>query len=314
MLTRRNARIKVMQLLFGRWQEDEISTDLLLKQLDKLFEQSHDLYLMCLFGVRETANYAVMHADIKRSKLLPTEDDKFFSTQLAECNAVSYLEKDESFNRWIKKRKLKAMWDESLPRRLFTELSKADIYKRYTDTNNKAKPTDSEVLLYLFREIMIQDEVFDQLIESFFPVWLDEVDVMVPLVTDTLQGLESHNFAKHDELYDKIIEIKSFAKDLLNKTVANREQTKALIAPKLENWDMDRVAVLDLLLMNMALTEIIDFPSIPIKVTMNEYIDLSKDYSTPRSREFINGVLDKIVKELKGSDRIYKTGRGLVDK
>lgn len=303
-----------MQLLFGRWQNDELQTDILLRQLEKLFDQSYDLYLMCLYAVRETAGFATTDAEIKRSKLLPTEEDRHFSTRLAHSQVVIFLEQDETFNKLLKKRKLLPQWDDSLPRRLFGALTKTDLYKRYIAEDDQPKPTDTEVLVYLFRQVMIQEELFDQFLESLFPVWLDEGDVLVPAIVATLQGLEEHNFQKHEEFTDKMAEVKVFAHELMKKTIANSEQTKSLISPKLENWDVERVAVLDLLLMNMALTEILNFPSIPIKVTMNEYIDLSKDYSTPRSREFINGVLDKIVKELKTKDKIYKTGRGLVDK
>lgn len=311
MLTRRQARIKVMQQLYGYWQDQEIPEVALRKTLRQQLTETYQAYLFALVCVRETAAFAHTYADIQRGKLLASDDQKKVSTRIAETPIIHFLSEDERITKPAKKLKFKNHLDDELFRRLFRELAQRDLYQRYIDESALVQPGDDEILIYLFKEIMVEDEGFDQLMESAFPVWIDDYDVIATAVTQTLEGLARESFATHEDMVRKLDEVIDFAIELLEKTIAHQEKAATLIEPKLKNWDLERIAVMDLLLMNMALTEILDFPTIPIKVTMNEYIDISKSYSTPKSREFINGVLDKIVKDLKDSQQIFKTGRGL---
>lgn len=311
MLNRRNARIKVMQLLYGFWQAKDIETTHLKKQLSKLFEQSYDQYLLCLLEIREIAEYSIIDADIKSSKLLPTDEDKNYSTLLAESTPISFLLNNREFNEAIKKRKLVYQLDKDQTKRLFTELSKEKLYRQYIGTEPGETPKDVKILKLLFDGIMMEDESFDQHIEFVFPLWLDDHANIRVAVNNTLSGIGSESFKNHNEFLKKLGEAEEFGTELLEKAIAHKEEIDELIAPKLENWDIDRIAVMDMLLLHLAITELLDFPTIPIKVTMNEYIDISKIYSTPKSKEFINGLLDKISKELKETDKIYKHGRGL---
>ncbi len=311
MLTRRQARIKVMQQLYGYWQDQDIPEAALRKTLRQQLEATYQAYVFALVCVREVAAYADTHAEIQAGKLLASEEQKKVSTRVAHTPIIQFLQEDDRITKPERKLKFKNHLDDELFRRLFRELVQRDLYQRYTDETALIQPSDDEILVYLFKEVMLQDEGFDQLMENAFPVWIDDYDVIAQAVSQTLEGLARESFHTHDDMAEKVDEIEEFAIELLEKTLAHQQKAAQLIEPKLKNWDLERIAVMDLLLMNMALTEILDFPTIPVKVTMNEYIDISKAYSTPKSREFINGVLDKIVKDLRQQDQIYKTGRGL---
>lgn len=313
MLNRRNARIKVMQLLYSQWQSEELDARTLQAPLMQSFEQSYHLYLYCLLCLREVALYAETYAEIKASKLLPTDEDKFVSTRLAHCHAVRFLNEDERFLKLIKKARLNLLKDDDMPRRLFRILAETDMYKTFINETATHRPADEEVLSYLFREVMVNDELFDQHLEQHFPCWLDERDTVLFAVNITLQHLSRMSFHAHEEYVDKMGESQAFGNELLNKTIRHLDETKALIEPTLRNWDMERVAIMDVLLMAMCLTEVLAFPTIPVKVSINEYIDISKIYSTPKSKEFINGVLDRVVRDLKSKNAIFKEGRGLVN-
>lgn len=308
MLTRRQARVKVMQQLYGYWQNKELPEKQLIKNLRHQFDATYEAYLFALLCIRETALYVHTYADIQATKLLSKE---VVSTQIATSGIISFLSDNESLNKSIKKRKLLQKLDDELPRKWFRALATQEIYKHYTQPDALVKPSDEEVLIYLLKEVLLQDEAFDQLMEAHYPVWEDDYDIITQGVVSTIEGLARETFMVHDDFLRKSEDVGAFAEELLEKTIAHQETAANLIQPKLKNWDLDRIAVMDLLLMNMALTEILDCPTIPVKVTMNEYIDISKRYSTPKSKEFINGVLDKIVKDLRKEKKIFKTGRGL---
>jgi transcription antitermination protein NusB len=311
MLNRRNARIKVMQLLYGYWHTQDIEINELHSNLEKQFDQSYDLFLFCLLQIREIAYYAIKDVDIKQSKYLPSEEDQKASPKIAESPIIQNLLENENFNILCKRKGLNQLIDIDITKKIFNELSATNTYKRYIGINEGEQPTGLEIIQLLFSTILMQDEDFDNLLETNFPVWLDDEENVIQAIEKTIPTLESPDFLKKVMRITKMGEVKNFAGELLQKTIEHRDKVEHLIDPKLENWDLDRIALMDMLLMHMAITEILDFPTIPIKVTMNEYIDISKYYSTPKSKEFINGVLDKVMKEMKAENKIHKEGRGL---
>lgn len=308
---RRNARIKVMQALYGYLQDKDIPKDLLSKQLRQRFEETYQAYLLALLMVKDVCEFADKYAEIKASKHLASEDEKRVSRRLAENVYVTFLDEQETFKKRVKKHKLTNLLDEELARKFFYELKDQPLYQKYADPAVGDEVSDVEIVQFLFHEIMANHEDFESQVEGAFPVWFDDKEIICYAVRDTIAGTGARSFKKHDEFDEKLDEALDFARELLSKTIDHNEEYKTLIGPKLQNWDIDRIAAMDLLLMRMALTEILNFPTIPVKVSMNEYIDISKNYSTPKSREFINGVLDKITKELRAADKIYKRGRGL---
>ena len=312
MLSRRNARVKVMQTLYAFSQDEEQQIEWLRKNLYKSIYQSFELYLFNILVLIEVADYSRLDMEMRKSKYLPTEEDKMASPKLAQSSIVSFIKNNEQFNKLVKKYKLPHYLDQELIKKLFQKTFATDEYKQYLLETNTNIKQDKKILEYIYNEIMLPDEDFLALLEEIFPTWLDDFDVIIFSINATLEDIQKNKgFIKLDEFVEKLNDAENFAQEILDKTLSHSEQHTDLIAPKLKNWEVERIAVMDMILMKMALTEILDFPTIPLKVTMNEYIDISKKYSTPKSKEFINGVLDKLMKELKEEGKIYKSGRGL---
>jgi N utilization substance protein B len=173
---------------------------------------------------------------------------------------------------------------------------------------------DKQIIQYLFEEILLQDENFLQHTEECFLNWDDDAGLVVDAVREVIEK-SKHELKLHLEkvkVKEKMVELAEFGRELFRKTVEHKKEYGALIEPKLKNWDADRLAVLDVILIRMALAEFFEFPSIPTKVTINEYLDIAKEYSTPKSKDFINGILDSLMHDLKSQEKIKKTGRGLL--
>ena len=308
---RRNARIKVMQALYGFSQDDFVPVRNLEKQLRDRFEESYKAYLYCLLVIKDVCEYTDTYADVQASKLLASESEKKASRRLAHSVFVEFLDRNESFKKAIRKNRLEKLSDEDLSRKVFYQLKDSPLYQRYANGEESEGVSDEEILQYLFEELMADNEDFENHIENLFPVWYDDKEIICFAVRESIPSICKRSFRFHDKFKSKLDDALEFAVELLLKSIDHSEEYRELITPKLQNWDIERIAVMDLLLMRLALTEILNFPTIPVKVSMNEYIDISKNYSTPRSREFINGVLDKITKELKAGGKIYKEGPGL---
>jgi len=308
---RRNARIKVMQALYGFSQDDFIPVKSLEKQLRDRFEESYRAYLYCLLVIKDVCEYTDTYADVQATKHLASDSGRKVSRRLAHSSFVEFLDQNETFKKAVKKARLEKWLDEDLSRKIFYQLKDSPLYQRYSRDEDSEGVSDDEILQYLFEELMANNEDFENHIENLFPVWYDDKEIICFAIRESIRNICNRSFKFHDKFKAKLDDALEFAIELLLKSIDHSEEYRELITPKLQNWDIERIAVMDLLLMRLALTEILNFPTIPVKVSMNEYIDISKNYSTPRSREFINGVLDKITKELKAGGKIYKEGPGL---
>ncbi len=306
---RRNARIKVMQALYGFLQDEVVPLKSIEKQLKERFEESYKAYLFCLLAVKDVCEFSEIYADLQESKLLDSNKDKNVSRRLAHTTFVEFLDHNETFKKEIKKYRLIRDLDEDLTRKIFYLLKDSPLYQRFVQEDGGVG--EEEILLFLFDELMANNEDFESHVENLFPVWYDDKEIICFAAREGIRSASKRSFKFNERFKAKLDDALQFALELLHKSINHREEYRELITPKLQNWDIDRIAVMDLLLMRLALTEILNFPTIPVKVSMNEYIDISKNYSTPRSREFINGVLDKITKELKAEGKIYKEGPGL---
>ena len=207
------------------------------------------------------------------------------------------------------------MLDEDNIPQLYKKLTESAEYKAYLNNGTEFNvEADKAIITFLLNNIIIEDEVFSSDMEELFTNWLDDAEYVVEAVQEVIQ--KSKNELKlHLEkgnLKDKFKELTQFGIDLFNETANNKKEHQKLIEPKLKNWEADRLAIVDVILIRMAVSEFLYFPSIPIKVTINEYLDIAKEYSTPKSKDFINGVLDSLMRDLKSSDQLNKTGRGLL--
>jgi N utilization substance protein B len=301
MITRRNIRVKIMQTLYSLEAQDNLKTGDAQKILQKHFDQSRQLLIYLIYFLTELARYAETDSLRRSSKHLPTEGDKNVNTKLAGNQLLWKMLEQESYRTMVKKDKPELNDHVDMVRKLYLELREADMYKTYISENSRDKKPEKEILEYIFNDFMLANESFESHLEELFPNWGDDAEMMQKLVTGYLNKTTAFNF---EEIISP--EKAAFARDLLNAVLEKKEITMELIRPKLKNWDADRIATLDMIFMQMGVCEFLFFETIPPKVTINEYIDLAKDYSTPLSGQFVNGILDNIHKELIAENRMYK--------
>ena len=254
-------------------------------------------------------------AKIKASKYIKSDRDKSFNTKLLSNVLVQFLNNDKEFLTEIKNAQTSALLDEDNIRQLYKKLTESPEYNDYLENGKEFDlEEDRAVVTFLLDNILLEDDVFTANTEEIFTNWMDDAEYVIEAVHEVIQK-SKHELKLHLEkgsLRDKFKELSQFGLDLFHQTTEHKKEHLKLIEPKLKNWESERLAVVDMILIRMAVTEFLYFPSIPVKVTINEYLDIAKEYSTPKSKDFINGVLDSLMKEMKSNDQIHKTGRGLI--
>lgn len=302
MISRRNIRVKVMQLLYMIEAADspvafKKPVDLLQQQLDK----SRELFVYLLYFLTEVARYAETSAQQRASRNLPSKDDLNVNTKIAGNELLWQILENPSFQKAIEKDQPQKLIDKELLKKIYTELTLTDKYNEYIREQSREKAKEKEIIKLIFTQLMLPNESFITHLEELYNNWDDDAEMMDQLMQNYLQKPGSYHL---QEMLST--EKWEFAKSLLTTTIDKKEYCAELIKPKLKNWDSDRIAVLDMVLMRMGVCELLYFETIPTKVTINEYIDLAKDYSTPQSGQFVNGILDNIHKEMMEAGKIRK--------
>jgi N utilization substance protein B len=314
MIKRRSVRIKVLQAAYGFEHGDGLPLDHYMKDLRLRIRSVRDIFCYNLLVIQSLAEAVEHDADNRASKHLQTEEDLRFNTKFLGNTFIQYLASDAEYNEIVKQSGLRDLLDDALTSNWYNDLREYDAYKHYLSSSREFDPvTDLELIRQIYRNILLTNEDFHLHIQDLFSNWIDDAEFISTSVLQCLDKSknklslpfqkESYN-AKMDELIE-------FGCDLLRHTVNGKEQQLELISTKLQNWDIERLASTDIIILRMALAELINFPSIPTKVTINEYIDIAREYSTPRSKDFVNGILDNLTKELKDKGVIHKEGRGL---
>lgn len=269
--------------------------------LSKKLDQSRHIFTYLVYFITEVARYAETDARQRASKNLPTKEDLSVNTKIAGNEVVWKIIEHPGFVAACNEYKLKTILDTELVRRIYLELVDTEDYRDYIDIQGREKKSEKDILDFIFNSLLLPNEVFIAHLEEHFLHWDDDAEMMQQLVTSFIQKPAGYNFG--DMLgKDKM----DFAKSLLQTTLEKNEITLEMIKPKLKNWDADRIAALDLIILQMGVCEFLYFETIPTKVTINEYIDLAKEYSTPQSGQFVNGLLDNIHKELTAQNKIHK--------
>jgi transcription antitermination protein NusB len=272
------------------------------KLLQKHFDQSKDLLQYILYFVTEIGMYAETDSFARSSKHLPSAEDLNVNTKIAGNELLWKIKEDPSLKVEWESTNVNIRIDRDLLRKLYIQLTNTDIYKRYISTPSRDKNEEKEIVNYIFEELMLPNELFTTHLEEVYSNWDDDGEMVVQLVKGVLQkpgSADLGQFIGGDKL--------QFARSLLSTVLEKNEHLESYILPKLKNWDAERLAALDLILMKMGVAEFLFFETIPPKVTINEYIELAKDYSTQQSGQFVNGILDNIHKELVQEGKLHKT-------
>jgi N utilization substance protein B len=302
MLSRRNIRVKVMQALYSiELMNNETRPGEPLQILKKNIVHSQHLFTYLVYFITEVARFAEKDAAQKAQKHLPSANDLNINTKISGNEIVWAIIENASFQKSVEQFKIKNTIDSELVRKVYLALVYSTEYKEYIEIKYRDKRSEKKILEDIFADFMLPDENFINDIEGKFIHWDDDAEMMIVLMNGFLQKPSSFNFG---EIVSK--EKMDFAIDLLECVIDKREYCLELIRPKLKNWDAERIASLDMILMQMGVCEFMYFETIPPKVTINECIDLAKEYSTEQSGHFVNGILDNIHKELLAQDKIHK--------
>jgi transcription antitermination protein NusB len=303
MINRRNIRVKVMQTLYTiSTRETETKPNDAVKILQKHFEQTRQLFIYLTYFLTEVARYSEVDAHTRAGKHLPSYEDLHVNTKLAGNELIWSIREDPSFAEFVKKDKPDGIVDRELLKKIYGELADTAEYKTYINEAGREKKDEREILEFVLEKSLLASEPFISHIEEKFSGWEDDGEMVIHLLANYLQKPGTYNFK------EMISEDKwQFAKSLLQTVQEKAEHLESLIVPKLKNWDPERIAHLDMILMKMGVAEFLYFETIPPKVTINEYIDLAKEYSTAQSGQFVNGILDNIHKELVQQGKMQKT-------
>ncbi|MFD0864141.1 transcription antitermination factor NusB [Sungkyunkwania multivorans] len=314
MLTRRHIRVKVMQAVyaFSKASEDNLSKQE--KFINASSESMYDLYILMLSLLSEIRKLAADRLKKSQKKYLATEEDKDPNKKFVNNQLLQQLSINRQLETELEYRKLNN-WkmDDEYVAIIWNELRESESYKSYMSTKETSYKEDKNFIISIYRDIIAPNDKLYEYFEDNKLTWLDDLPVVNTVVVKTLKqfGPKADESFYLPDLY-KDEEDKEFAKELFRKTVLNDEKLLKEIEGKTPNWDKERIADIDMVLLKMAICEFLNFPSIPIKVTINEYLEIAKEYSTPKSSVFINGILDKLTKEYIENNKLNKSGRGLM--
>lgn len=290
--------------------DPELGKDEALDFYRQSLDRSQELYLFNLLNLIKTTEFSVEDTERKHSKYLPSDDDKLFSAKLYNNSSIQALVKEPDLQIIFKKKGIDNLVEEDTVRKFYKSFAKLPEYKNYV-LHKKRVSDDRDILLSLYKHLL-KEELFEETMDDYFPTWEDDKSLIIGAMKKTIKALpdspELYRTFRPD--YEAAVE---FGENLLILVMEKDNEYEEVIAPSLENWEVDRVANIDMILLKMAICEFMSFPTIPTKVTLNEYVELSKVYSTDKSKDFINGILDKLLKDLDDQGAIKKTGRGLED-
>jgi N utilization substance protein B len=284
----------------------------LMRSIDKIY----DLYLLLLQFLVDLRGVAANSADDGRNKRLPSKEDLNPNLRFVQNPVLLQLEENAALAAGIRQRKINWSGQMEILRRTFVALRASEEYQEYMNSEDDSYDFHREFILYVFKKYIADSDALESFIEEQSLYWPNDLNMAVaPMILKTLESMHEGPGTEMSllPLYKDPTEDKAFVVDLYRKTIINDKESEQMIGEKTRNWEVERIAMMDVLLMKMAITELIHFQSIPVKVSLNEYIEISKLYSTPKSKVFINGVLDKLVVDLKEKELVKKTGRGLIE-
>ncbi len=314
MISRRLIRIKALQILYASSRKKDISSTNAENELYHSIKKYYDLYNLLLLLIVEIVDLETHNNNFKQTKRNPTPGDLNPNLGLQNNLLVEKLRLNKALSDKLEERKLSWKIHPDFIKQLYADFTKAPIYTDFLEQEENTFNSDQELVIRFFSDFLADNERFIEFLEEENIYWNDDFNFALVMVIKTIRNFKSssNENAKLLPLY-KNDDDREFAKRLLRKTIVNKTEYTSLIEKHTKNWDTERIAQIDLLILQLAIAEVIEFESIPVKVSLNEYIEISKFYSTEKSKTFINGLLDKIIKSLKEEKKVNKIGRGLIE-
>ncbi len=313
MISRRLLRVKVMQALYAFFKSESDSANNSEKELQFSINKTYELYISILLLIIEIAKFAERRIEIAKEKKRPNPEDLNPNTRFINNKLINKLKENQHLTAFVNSHKNSWSNQPDLIRGLYEELIKQDFYIDYMKAEENSFANDKDFVIELLSRIINESEDLSNTLEEQSIYWNDDVDFVVNMVLKTIKKFKANSETDTPllPLY-KNEEDAQFASQLFRKVLVNKKDYEKLIEQFAKNWDFERIAFLDILILMIAIAEIQEFESIPVKVSFNEYIEISKHYSTVKSNIFINGILDKIIQHLKEDKTFVKRGRGLI--
>jgi len=313
MISRRILRIKVLQLLYAYYKSEDASLNKVEKELFHSINKTYELYHYLLLLILEITDYAISRIEIARQKNYPSFEDLHPNTKFIDNKVIHQIRINADFDKYLVNHKISWVQSPELIKKIYLKIRNSDEYIKYMNDPDRSYESDKEILYNIYTSSIATTEDLYNNLEEQSIYWNDEVEFVISIIIKTIKGFKENDrenvrlftlFKNDDDI--------EFVKRLFRKAVIHKEESLKLIQKFTQHWEIERIAFMDILILQLAITEVIEFESIPTKVTFNEYLEIAKYYSTNKSSIFINGVLDKIIAYLKENNRFKKQGRGLV--
>ena len=307
MINRVLIRLKIVQIVYAYYQNGGKNLDTAEKELFFSLSKAYDLYNYLLLLMVEVTKQANKRLNAAKNKLVPTKEELFPNTKFVENRFIAQLEVNKQLLEFSNNQKKTWENEADFVKTLCDKILESDIYKEYMASETSSYEEDRELWRKLYKNIIFNNIELDQVLEDQSLYWNDDKEIVDTFVLKTIKRFDEKNGAKQELLPEfKDEEDQDFARRLFRRTILNADYYRHLISENTKNWDLDRVAFMDVVIMQIALAEILSFPNIPVSVSLNEYVEIAKLYSTPKSGGFINGTLDGIVNSLYKENKLTK--------
>ena len=307
MINRVLIRLKIVQIIYAYYQNGGKNLDTAEKELFFSLSKAYDLYNYLLLLMVEVTKQANKKLNAAKNKLIPTKEELFPNTKFVENRFIAQLEVNKQLLDFAGNQKKTWENEADFVKSLCEQIMESDIYKEYMASETSSYEEDREVWRKIYKKIIFNNAELDQVLEDQSLYWNDDKEIVDTFVLKTIKRFEEKNGAKQELLPEfKDDEDQDFARRLFRRAILNSDYYRHLISENTKNWDLDRVAFMYVIIMQIALAEVLSFPNIPVSVSLNEYVEIAKLYSTPKSGGFINGTLDGIVNQLKKENKLTK--------
>ncbi|MCK5137670.1 MAG: transcription antitermination factor NusB [Bacteroidales bacterium] len=313
MISRRQLRIKALQSLYAYYKAGREEMGRSEKELHFNIQKAYELYYYLLLLIIDVILYAESRIELARNKRIPTHEDLHPNARFINNQLVDQLRNNEQLLRFVDQHKLNWSNYPELIKEIYTKVVKGDEYVAYMSSEGNGFAEDKKMIIQIFTHVIFPNESLSAIMEEQSIYWNDDLEFITSMIVKTLKKFREDDDSQKAlmELY-KNDEDRDYVVKLFRQTILHRDEYVEYIKQNTRNWDLERIAFMDILIMQMAIAELIGFSSIPTRVTLNEYLEISKFYSTSKSCMFINGVLDKVVMQLREEKKILKKGRGLI--
>lgn len=307
MINRELIRLKIVQIMYAYYQNGGKNLDTAEKELFFSLSKAYDLYNYLLLLIVAITRYANKRIEMGKAKLRPTKEELAPNMKFADNLFAAQLEVNKQLNEFVETQKKTWDNDEDFVKSIYNQIIESDIYKEYMSSETSSYTEDREIWRKIYKNLIFNNENLDSLLEEQSLYWNDDKEIVDTFVLKTIKRFDEKNGANQELLPEfKDEEDKDFARRLFRRAILNADYYRHLLNNNSKNWELKRFTFMDVLIMQIALAEVTSFPNIPISVTLNEYLDIARLYSTPKSPAFINGMLDAVINQLKKEGKLMK--------